>query len=270
MNKAIKSKMLFLLGLCIVYLAVGLLLRINQRKLLYFPTKSIAHPYGRRVFKNDQQLIEVIVLNKGQSRGLLYFGGNGESVVYNVPDFGKIFPDYTVYLVNYRGYGGSTGAPSEQALYADAQHIYDTVKKSHSAIAVIGRSLGSGVATYLASTRALSKLALVTPYDSIQSVAQGRFPIYPMALLLQDKYDSLGRVPAIKVKTLIIIAENDTVIPLKHSKRLAAAFPAEQILVEQVMNVGHNTLSEDKSYYALLSRFFALKKREENESNSGN
>ena len=146
---------------------------------MYFPTENITHNYDLDNFSNENETIEVIVLNKGKNKALLYFGGNAESVIYNAEDFLRTFPLHTVYLFNYRGYGGSTGQPTEKGIYSDALFLFDKVQQKHSKISVMGRSLGCGAAVYLASSRSIEKLALVSPYDSIQSIAQNRFLIYP-------------------------------------------------------------------------------------------
>ena len=184
---------------------------------MYFPTAKAAHTFQLEQFSVDNETIDVVVLNKGKHKAILYFGGNGESVAGSAPHFIKIFPDHTVYLVNYRGYGGSTGNPTEQALYSDALFIYDKISKKHKNISVIGRSLGTGVATFLASKRAITKMILVTPYDSFQNLAQQQYPIYPISFLLKDKYNSSSRVKDINSATLIILAEHDSVIPLNSS-----------------------------------------------------
>ena len=119
----------------------------------------------------------------------------------------------------------------------------------------MGRSLGSGAATYLASKRPVEKMLLISPFDSIKSVAQNKFPIYPMFLLLKDKYDSIGRVKEIQAKTIILMAENDEVIPKKHSLRLISEFPPEQITVKTISNTGHNDISNKMEYYDHLSSF---------------
>ncbi len=173
-----------------IYLCIGLWLFVFQRQLLYFPSPKIKHVDNIEIFNNENQSIEVIVLNKKITNALLYFGGNAESVANSVQNFSNIFPAHAVYLVNYRGYGGSSGKPEEQALYSDANYILSQIKQEHSTVTVMGRSLGSGVATFLAANNKIDKLILVTPYDSIQNIAQCRFPIYPMAILLKDKYDS--------------------------------------------------------------------------------
>ena len=240
----------------ITYLAVGTLLFITQRSFLYFPTQAAGHDFDEVIFSNEGETISTIVINGGREKAILYFGGNGESVAFSAPDYAGIFPSHTVYLVNYRGYGGSSGKPEEKGLYSDAQYIFDEVKQKHHNVSVIGRSLGSGVATLVASKKDVDKLVLITPYDSIQNVGQQKYWMYPMSILLKDKFDSLSRVKQIKAQTLVVAAENDEIIGMKHTNNLIKAFPASQITAHIIKNAGHNTLSEDSRYSVLLREFF--------------
>ncbi len=194
-------------------------------------------------------------INAGQSDAVLYFGGNAENVVFTAPEFIELFPDHTLYLVNYRGYGGSTGQPVERALYADAEAIFDALIPAHRHIAIIGKSLGSGVASWLASVRDIKQLVLVTPYDSIANLAAASYPIFPVQWILQDKYDSVGRASLIRAQTLVIVAQNDRIIPRPHSDNLVAAFPPEQIKVETINNSDHNSITHDAAYYHALKEF---------------
>ena len=128
-----------------IYFSVAFLLYIFQRDFLYYPTPKINHEFEEQQFSIGDELLNVIVLNKGKEEAILYFGGNGESVVGNASTFNQIFSNYTVYLVNYRAYGGSTGKPTEAFLYSDAQYIYDAISTKHKKISVIGRSLGTEI-----------------------------------------------------------------------------------------------------------------------------
>lgn len=239
----------------VFYLFLCLLLYCFQRNFIYFPTKKLDHPYQELTFNNKNESIKVIVLNQGQQKSILYFGGNAEAVVNNAPSYLEDFPNHTVYLVNYRGYGGSSGSPEEQGLYSDALTVFDQIKIKHNTVSIIGRSLGSGVATYLAANRNIENLVLVTPYDSIENVAKSNFPIFPIPLLLKDKFDSVSRISKIKAKTLIIYAEKDTVIPFKHVEYLIDAFPPMQRSVERIKNAGHNDLSNKAIYRLLIKQF---------------
>ena len=237
------------------YVGMGLFLYINQRSFLYFPTPEISTSHTQMTFQNDEEFIKVIVLNKGHKNAILYFGGNAESMAQSSDNIAKQFPELTVYLMDYRGYGGSTGEATEEGLYSDALKLYDTIKPKHKSISIGGRSLGSGIAIYVAAHREVSKLALITPYDSIINVAQGMYPIFPISFLLHDKYDSLSRIKDIKAKTLIVIAENDNVITIERTQHLIDTFDSAQLQVITIKNRGHIDISSDTKYYKIMQDF---------------
>ena len=240
----------------LIYILAGLLLFVRQRSMIYFPTAEESHRYAEETINNEGEAIKVIVLNPGQEKAIIYFGGNAEAVIYNAFDFEKSFTSHTVYLFNYRGYSGSSGKPTEKGIFSDSLALYDKIKSRHTSISAFGRSLGSGVAVYLTSQREIDKLALATPFDSIRSVAQRRFLIYPMALLLKDQYNSINMVNDIKAPTLAIMAGDDRIINKRHSIRLINAFPAEQITIKTIKGAGHNTLSDFPEYHQQLKEFF--------------
>jgi len=238
-----------------LYLLIGGFLYIFQRDFIYYPTEKIQHSFQSEKFSIDNEIINVIVLNKGKQNAIIYYGGNAESVANTAASFSKLFRNHTIYFVNYRGYGNSTGTATEQSLFADSQYIYDALKKRHRSISVIGRSLGTGIVTFLSSTRIVDKMVLITPYDSILHLAQDKYPIYPISLMLKDKYNSVNRIKNIKSATLIILAEYDEIVPKKYSKKLIEAFPSSQLLVETIKGASHNNLSHKENYYSLIQKF---------------
>ena len=247
---------LILLALLIAYLIAALLLYIKQRDLLYFPSAPVAHTYETLTLTNQGEQITITVTNPGKEKALLYWGGNGEAVAGGAATFEKELPDYSTYLVDYRGYGRSTGIPTEAGILSDALALYDHIRAKHQSISLFGRSLGTGVACYVASQREAEKLILITPYDSIESIARDRYPIFPLSLMIKDKYDSLSRVPRIKAKTIILIAENDTMIPKRHAYHLAEQFPKDQVTVYEIHGCHHNNIAETEAYHAILKEFF--------------
>jgi len=87
--------------LCIVVYAVGAAaLYAYQRKMLYIPSPEYAHEFDSLELQNEQEVLKVVILNPGQSRAIIYFGGNAEAVIFNAEPLLKNFPDYTVYLAN--------------------------------------------------------------------------------------------------------------------------------------------------------------------------
>lgn len=250
-----KKLSLIIKSLTIIYLLLSLLLFIFQRNLLYHPSAKLNHSYQEQTFYNEKESIKAIVLNQGQKNSIILFGGNAQAIAGRAPSYLKTFPNHSIYLVNYRGYGGSSGLPSEQALYSDALHIYDTIKPIYKTVSIIGRSLGTGVASYVASKRNINKLILITPYDSIENIAKSRYPLFPISLILKDKFDSASKASNIKTNTLIILAEHDKIIPLESSIRLINSFSPAQLTVEIINNTGHVNLSDTAQFYTLLRQF---------------
>lgn len=243
----------------LVYLLFGVYLYAIQSSLIYYPGYSPGRDdLNTEIFQIDNERIRVHILNPGLSSAVLYFGGNGESVGYSAEALAHALPGNTLYLVNYRGYGGSTGQPEEQALYRDALFIYDTVLQRHDRISIIGRSLGSGIATVVAVERDIHKLVLVTPFDSIGKVAQSAFPLYPVSLMLKEKYASVERAPDIRVKTLLLVAGNDQIVRRERTLLLEKAF--DKIPVETIVlpGTGHNSISSHDDYYRHLGSFLGF------------
>jgi hypothetical protein len=240
----------------LVYLGLGLYLYLAQRSFMYLPVDGREAPDVRvEYLANDGESIKLWVLGGDSEKAVIYFGGNAEDVYYNAEDFRVALPGYTSYLVNYRGYGGSSGSPTEANLFSDALRLYDELRQRHEQVAVIGRSLGSGVAAYLASQRDVHRLILVTPLDSALALAQSMYPVYPVSLLLKDRYESVEYAPGIKAPTLMVIAEHDQVIPRRHSLRLEEAFSPGLVELVVIANAGHNGLSGHPQYWQAFERF---------------
>lgn len=250
--KLLKRLALFIV---ILYFSIGILLVVSQRSLLYFPSKAINHPFKEIKFQNKDVALRLIASNENAKDAIIYFGGNAEAVYASHDDFSHYFKTRALYLLNYRGYGGSRGTPREKELYEDALLIYDALHLKHKNITLIGRSLGSGVATYVAANRDIEKLILITPFDSIQAVAQEKFPIYPMQLMLFDKYDSIARARDIKAQTLFLIAEDDTLVPNENSLKLYDAFAPQKVQKEIFKGYNHNNIQLAPLYYKKMQQF---------------
>jgi pimeloyl-ACP methyl ester carboxylesterase len=242
-----------------VYVGLGLFLYFGQSAFIYYPTPDISVDGVSTIrVKNSDVTLKIHVVNPGRSSAVLYFGGNAEAVVRNAPVFSRLFNDHTLYLMNYRGYGGSEGRPTEYALYDDALKLFDQVAPLHEHLSVIGRSLGSGIATYLAAERDFRKLILVTPFDSLERLASSHYPVYPMSLMLRETYNSLGRVPHIREQTLILVAADDRIVMPSHAHELAAAFPAGQATIVVLPDTGHNSISFSDRYYPAIQEFLGI------------
>ena len=222
------------------YCLLCLLLYLLQRQLIYFPVPAQLPPTDPLLLQQADATVLVSQKPRETSQALLYFGGNAEDVSVSLPEFAAAFPNHAIYLMHYRGYGGSSGKPSEQALVADALVLFDQLQSKHSDITVLGRSLGSGVAVQLAAQRKVAQLVLITPFDSLSALARRQFPLFPVKWLLKDTYNSVAYAPGINSPTLILLAEQDEIIGRAHSEALYRAF-APGIATLKSYSGSHNT-----------------------------
>ncbi|MFN9933568.1 MAG: hypothetical protein ACK55R_11475, partial [Cyanobacteriota bacterium] len=153
-------------ALALGYGGLCLLMALDQRRFIYFPQPA-ADPTGRLELAVEGKRILVAHRPHPGPRALIYFGGNAEDVSITRGDLAALLPDTALYLLHYRGYGGSEGTPSEAAIRADAQVLHALVAQRHSAITVVGRSLGTGPAVHLAATQPIQRLVLLVPFDSL-------------------------------------------------------------------------------------------------------
>jgi len=246
------------LGLIIfLYLLVLVFFYIRQRSMIFYPPPG-AFVYEDHAFEFqvDEISLRGWVLNEGQNAALFYFGGNNENIQMNIERFERWFPQYTVYLVNYRGYGKSEGTPTESVLFNDALTLYDQLGKQYDRICIIGRSLGSGVACHVAAARKVDKLALVTPYDSISAVGQQKHWYIPVKYLLKDKFESWKKVPDIEAETLVITSVGDEVIPNENTSNLLRFFKKTTPQLEKLDGASHGLVMNHARFGTILIDFF--------------
>jgi len=190
---------------------------------------------------------------------LLYFGGNAEEVSHlalEAPELAGV----SLVLFNYRGYGRSSGEPGERALFADALAIYDHVaalpRVDRRRIVVMGRSLGSGVATYLASQRPVAAVVLVTPYDRRVAVGRTHYPFLLVGAVLRHPFDSATRARTIDAPMLALIAGADTIVPPPRGEALARAWrgPATALVLP---GAGHNDVALHPAFWPAIREFLS-------------
>ena len=186
---------------------------------------------------------------------VIYFGGNSEEVSWML-DETKYLGGGSLALFNYRGYGLSEGAPSEDILKEDALLIYDSISKRLDVkdIAVMGRSLGTTIAVYLAANRPVKAVVLTSPLDSLTEVAKGHIPLVPLSLILKYRFASIELAPDIKTRVLISIAMEDEIVPPKHSERLFEDWVGEKEII-YIEGRHHNDISFDPGYWKGVERF---------------
>jgi pimeloyl-ACP methyl ester carboxylesterase len=211
-----------------------------QRSFIYVP-RPAADPSNQFALPVDNTRVLVTHRPHPGAQALIYFGGNAEDVSLTAAELAALLPDTALYLLHYRGYGGSEGQPNEAALRRDAQALYAHVASRHSTITVVGRSLGGGPAVHLAATRPVQRLVLLVPFDSLLAVARDAMPWLPVNLLLQDRWDAAAEATRVSSPTTIVAAAQDTVVPVNHARALHRAFQPGVAELLVVNDLDHNT-----------------------------
>jgi uncharacterized protein len=244
------------LSMIVLYLVGCLLLYAFQNKLIFFPKKMSvdAHEISK---DSTIEPLQINVAesknlrgwlckspNKGKLKIIIYFGGNGDEVSNFIPQ-AKKFEGWSVVLLNYPGFGDSDGSPNEKSLYNSALSIYDyvisrdDVDANH--IVIMGRSLGTGVATFLASSKPSRGVVLISPFESLSCVVKDNFGFFPVDLILKSKFDSRIYAPQVKSPLLCLCGLDDRTIAPKHSKTLLKFWGGETEYKEFV-GCNHNDL----------------------------
>jgi len=244
-----------LVGLAMIYAGLCAMLYFWQRSLIYFPqARDAGGGAGLLTLSRDGERILVTTRERQGREALIYFGGNAEDVSQNLPEFARMFPDHAIYLMHYRGYGGSSGRPSEIALVGDGLALLERVRAAHERVVVVGRSLGSGVAVRLAAEGQVERLVLMTPFDSLLGIAAEQFPYLPVRWLLEDRFESGRFASSISAPSLLIAAEHDEVIPRWSTELLRTRFSPGVATYAVVPGEGHNSIGANPEYGRLLRR----------------
>lgn len=243
--------------LAIAYALACAWLALRERDFIYYPqfTRVPASETDFALERGDTTL-RGWRINPGQRDAIIYFGGNAEAVEAMAPRLAAWFPRHTTYLLAYRGYGASDGRPSEPALTEDAVALYDTVRDAHPGgrIALVGRSLGSGVAARVARRRPVDALVLITPFDSLASVAQKHMPWLPARWLMRDRFDASRDLAGYRGPVLVIRAGRDEIVPAASTQALIDALPVRPAVVE-LPAAAHNTVDGEPRFGQAIRAF---------------
>lgn len=212
-----------------------------QRDLMYFPDTTPLQPpavYGlentRAVTLETEDKLALNAWYTPPQEGLplmVYFHGNAGNLSYRIEKM-KAFTQNGMGLLalEYRGYGGNPGQPSERGLYEDAvatlQYALYTLKLPASRIILYGESLGTGVAVQMATSVKVGVVVLEAPYTSAVDRAQELYPWIPVSVLMLDRFESIKKIQNIQAPLLIFHNTQDPVIPVTHGHALYAAAKA--------------------------------------------
>ncbi len=260
LKRKLKKGVIILLSL---YVMIGSALYFFQEKLLFLPTTleqdyqyEFAHPFEELFLKTEDDVtINALHFKVNKPKGvILYFHGNAG----DLDRWAKITEyfvamQYDVLVMDYRTYGKSTGKLSEQGFYIDAQYCYNHLLKQYSEneITLYGRSLGTGIASFVASANQPKQLILETPYYSILDVAQYRFSMFPLKQLLKYRFPTFEYLPKTNCPITIIHGTDDSVVPYASGKKLSE-LPVDDLKFITVEGGDHNNLIEFEDYHEVI------------------
>jgi uncharacterized protein len=253
----------FLLIVVVGYCGFLAAMYFAQRALMYFPDTtrrppaSAGLPQAEEVTLTTSDGERVIVWHvppRGDKPVVLYFQGNGGGLDLRAHRFRRLAEGgIGVVALNYRGYGGSSGRPSEAGLIADAMAAYDFAAARYPVERIVlwGESLGTGVATALAAERPIARVVLESPFTSTADIAAASYPIVPVRWLMKDQFRSDERIAKVKAPVLILHGERDRIVPIAYGERLYDLITAPKRFV-RLPGAEHNDHDEHGGLDAVI------------------
>lgn len=231
----------WLIAIVVVLIAAPFVfLYVMQDRLLY-PGAQAVDTFGNLMIARPDVTLRGWVLHPDADDALIVFGGNGMSLSGFATRLGEC-SDRAIYLMPYRGYEGQAGAPRERDMVDDGIALMDEAQKKHANVALLGISLGTGIATQVAAARHPQRLVLVTPYDNMGDVGSDKFGGLPLGWLMRDQYDSGAAAARLDtVPVYILQASKDEVIGSARTEALVRALPQPPVRWDHVA-AGHNTI----------------------------
>ncbi|GAA4274762.1 alpha/beta fold hydrolase [Aquimarina gracilis] len=248
------------------YSIIIIILYIFQENILFQPEElsddyvfQFDHPFEEFFIETEEGvcLNGLHFTNENPKGVILYFHGNrgnlrrwGEIVVF----FAK--KQYDVVVMDYRSYGKSKGEITEKNLYNDAQLFYNYVLRNYpeDQITVYGRSIGTGIATKIASQNQPCNLILETPYYDIKDIVESWFPHFPTDALLRYKIPSGNFIQEVTCTVTIFHGTNDGVVPYKTGTKLFKSIPTSNKEMITIPGGSHNDLIEFQVYHETIDK----------------
>lgn len=236
MKRAFLGALLFFAS---IYVAICGYMFFAQRTLQYRPDPTRVEPRSAGLSQAEEislkssdgeNLVAWWISPRGDRQPVyLYLHGNAGNLARRSGRFLRLSQNGAgVLAVSYRGYGGSSGSPSEAGFHRDAQAAYQWLRQriAPERIVVFGESIGTGVAIKLAADEAAAALALDSPYSSTLAIAQERYAWLPVRLLMLDQFRSDLQAPRITLPAFIVHCRGDRTVPLKFGEQLASLIRA--------------------------------------------
>jgi hypothetical protein len=237
-----------------IYLCLGLVVFLGQRRLLYFPLRTpiavqrqMAMAEGFQEWLNAQGEVigwkQTSASHLPRSRLLIVHGNAGNAI--NRLDYARGLQDlgpWDVYILEYPGYGARSGKPSQRSFFKAADEAIGLLKPD-GPVYIMGESIGTGVAAYLAGTRSevVRGLLLIAPYNRLVPVAQAHMRIFPAWLFLLDRFPSEDYLESYHGPVAMLFAGNDRIVPNRFGHRLYDGYRGPKKFWE-IPGAGHNDL----------------------------
>lgn len=250
-----------LIYLIVIYLLAGVLLYLLQDRIIFLGETLDADYQFEFETPFEEHLIETSADGKinalhfkaDSTKGLIiYFHGNAGSLAR----WGLVAEDYVrlgydVAIMDYRGYGKSTGPRCQQTLLSDAEAVYDFFRDRYrkQQLILYGRSIGTGMASYVAGRRNPDKLILETPFYDFQSLARSVMPIFPVSLALRYTFSNVKYLKDVGCPVFLFHGTDDSVIPYHQATRLFAERPATEMQLFTIQGGDHNNLGEYPQFW---------------------
>ncbi len=274
MNAIIKRVFQSILFIVVTsWLLLAVLIYFYQPRLIFHPHREIEATPALISLDYDQLTLttsDEIAINAwwiphpAAKASVLFLHGNAGNISHRLDSI-RIFHDLglSVLIIDYRGYGKSTGKPSEQGTYIDAETAWDYLveerKINQDQIIIFGRSLGGAVASWLAEKYSPAGLIMESSFTSVADIGRYYYPYLPTSLLARIKYASINRISNIKSPILIIHSKDDEIIPYSHAEQLLTEAVKEKTTQKTLMDIngGHNEgfMLSGKKYSDGLDQF---------------
>jgi hypothetical protein len=261
-QKKIKQRLKrFIALIVLIYVMINASLYLLQDKILFRPTVlsqdyqfEFAHKFEEVFLTTEENVvINAIHFKVDNPKGvILYFHGNqGDLQRWGTITEYFVDKDYDVFVMDYRTYGKSKGDLNEEALYSDAESIYNYLKKqySESKITVYGRSLGTTFATFVASKHNPKQLILEAPYYSMIDVAKSRFPLIPVKQFMNYHFPTYNYIKNVKCNISILHGTSDKVVPFASGQKLCHVAPKTTTNFIAIKGASHNNLIGFEAYH---------------------
>ena len=253
----------FILGAVVVYLGICVLLYFFQEKVIFFPQRlpddyrfTFQNQFEEVYLKNHEmgeaQIHGLHFVSQNPKGVILYFHGNAGSLA-GWGEVGSAFTTfgYDVFIPDYRGFGKSKGKLSQEALFSDARLCYDYLKKKYPPgdIVIYGRSIGTGVASHLASQVKHRLLILETPFYSLSQIARSYFSFFPVNLLIRYPLTSHQYLKAVETPIYIFHGLQDEVVAYASGKKLEESLAGKNVEMITIPHGNHNNLARFEKYW---------------------